>query len=120
MIWCIQTLEFWKEYDALVNMRQFALLFNYGMTAADNPFILSGALDGSGIPADFFSDIHVRKAFNYAVDWQPVIDSVYGTEAIRSQGPLLWGKSVLTPIWNPIRMTWRWLSDELGFGVWRK
>ena len=27
-----------------------------------NPYIGSGQLDGNGIPADFFSDIHVRKA----------------------------------------------------------
>ena len=29
-----------------------------------NPYVGSGELDGNGIPADFFSDIHVRKAFN--------------------------------------------------------
>jgi len=102
-----------KEYDALVNMRQFALLFNYGMTAADNPFILSGALDGSGIPADFFSDIHVRKAFNYAVDWQPVIDSVYGTEAIRSQGPIPMGEIGFDPDLEPYPYDLALAEDEL-------
>jgi len=86
-----------KEYDNLANMRQFALLFNYEMTEADNPFILSGALDGSGIPADFFSDIHVRKAFSHAVDWQPVIDSVYGSQAIQAQGPIPQGEIGFDP-----------------------
>ena len=35
-----------------------------------NPYVGSGELDGNGIPPDFFSDIHVRKAFNYCFDFQ--------------------------------------------------
>jgi len=90
-----------KEYDNLANMRQFALLFNYQMTAAGNPFILSGALDGSGIPPDFFSDIHVRKAFSHAVDWQPVIDNVYRAQAIQAQGPIPMGEIGYDPDLEP-------------------
>lgn len=33
-----------------------------------NTSIGSGKLDGEGIPADFFSDINVRKAFMHAFD----------------------------------------------------
>jgi peptide/nickel transport system substrate-binding protein len=50
-----------------------------------NPYIGSGALDGNGIPPDFFSDIHIRKAFNYCFDFQAMIKS---GESIQPQGPI--------------------------------
>ncbi|HPS33603.1 MAG TPA: ABC transporter substrate-binding protein [Anaerolineaceae bacterium] len=102
-----------KEYDNLANMRQYALLFNYQMTAAGNPFILSGALDGSGIPPDFFSDIHVRKAFSYAVDWQPVIDTAYGAQAIRAQGPIPMGEIGYDTALQPYPFDLALAEDEL-------
>ena len=37
----------------------------------------SGKLDGKGVPANFFSDINVRKAFNYSFDGKKLIDQVY-------------------------------------------
>ncbi len=36
----------------------------------------SGKLDGNGIPANFFGDVNVRKAFNYAFDGKKLIDQV--------------------------------------------
>ena len=38
-------------------------------TEGGNSFIGSGKLDGDGIPADFFSDVHVRRAFAYCFDY---------------------------------------------------
>ena len=52
----------------------------------------SGQLDGNGIPADFFSDINIRKAFNYCFDWNTYIDQVYNGEAIQAYGPLIKGE----------------------------
>ena len=49
-----------------------------------NPYIGSGQLDGNGIPADFFSDIHVRKALAYCFDWETFIDDVFAGEAVKS------------------------------------
>lgn len=46
-----------------------------------NNFIGSGKLDGNGIPADFFSDVHIRKAFAYCFDWDTFIKDV-----MQSQG----------------------------------
>ncbi|WP_367362594.1 ABC transporter substrate-binding protein [Mesotoga sp.] len=43
-----------------------------------SPYIGSGKLDGNGIPPDFFSDLHIRKAFSYAYDGVAFIDSVLG------------------------------------------
>jgi peptide/nickel transport system substrate-binding protein len=56
-----------------------------------NPYIGSGALDGDGIPPDFFSDIHVRKALNYCFDWDTYIEEAYLGEAIQRRGPIIAG-----------------------------
>jgi peptide/nickel transport system substrate-binding protein len=49
-----------------------------------NPYIGSGKLDGNGIPADFFSDVHVRKALAYCFDWDTLINDVFSGEAVQS------------------------------------
>ena len=51
-----------------------------------NTFVGSGALDGNGIPPDFFSDIHVRRAFEYAFDWDTYIAEVMNGEAVQNVG----------------------------------
>ena len=56
-----------------------------------NPYVGSGELDGNGIPADFFSDIHVRKAFNYCFDWDAFIANALAGEAVQNVGPLIPG-----------------------------
>ena len=48
-----------------------------------NPYMGSGQLDGNGIPSDFFSDVHIRKAFAYCMDYQTLIDDVYRGEAVQ-------------------------------------
>ncbi|MBN1874222.1 MAG: ABC transporter substrate-binding protein [Anaerolineae bacterium] len=55
-------------------------------TDGGNPYIGSGELDGNGIPADFFSDIHVRKAFNYCFDWEAYIQDALSGEAVQVSG----------------------------------
>ena len=52
----------------------------------------SGKLDGNGIPANFFSDIHIRNAFNYAFDWNTYIQQVWNGEATQSLGPIIQGE----------------------------
>lgn len=49
-----------------------------------NPYTGSGLLDGNGIPSDFFSDVHIRKAFSYCMDWDKFITDNYGGGAIQS------------------------------------
>jgi peptide/nickel transport system substrate-binding protein len=56
-----------------------------------NPFAGSGELDGNGIPSDFFSDIHVRKAFNYCFDYDAMINDALNGEGIQAQGPIIAG-----------------------------
>ena len=65
------------------------LAFNYSVSTDDNPYIGSGSLDGDGIPPDFFTDIDVRKAFNYAFDWPTYINDAMGGDAIQRTGPIV-------------------------------
>jgi peptide/nickel transport system substrate-binding protein len=60
-------------------------------TEGGNPLIGSGQLDGNGIPPDFFTDEHVRKAFNYCFDWSAFIDEVMLGEAVQNTGVLIPG-----------------------------
>ena len=56
-----------------------------------NSFVGSGQLDGNGIPPDFFSDVHVRKAFNYCFDWDAYISDALVGEGVQNVGPLIPG-----------------------------
>lgn len=49
-----------------------------------SPYIGSGKLDGKGIPANFFLDEHIRKAFNYCMDWDTMIQDFYQGDAVRT------------------------------------
>jgi peptide/nickel transport system substrate-binding protein len=64
------------------------VFFNFNIANPDgsNTLIGSGQLDGNGIPPDFFSDIHIRKAFNYCFDWDVFIQDALVGEAIQSVG----------------------------------
>jgi ABC-type transport system substrate-binding protein len=46
-------------------------------------YIGSGMLDGNGIPADFFADEHIRKAFSYSFDHATYIADVYQGEGVQ-------------------------------------
>ncbi|MDY6877122.1 MAG: ABC transporter substrate-binding protein [Chloroflexota bacterium] len=56
-----------------------------------NPYVGSGELDGNGIPPDFFSDIHVRNAFNYCFDFDAMIEAALNGEGVQAQGPIIAG-----------------------------
>ena len=63
------------------------LLPNWNIATTEespNPYIGSGQLDGNGIPADFFSDVHIRKALAYCFDWETFINDVFAGEAVKS------------------------------------
>lgn len=66
-------------------------------TEGGNPYIGSGELDGNGVPPDFFSDIHLRKAFCYAFDYQTFINDVWLGEAIQRTGPIIAGHIGYSP-----------------------
>jgi peptide/nickel transport system substrate-binding protein len=66
-------------------------------TTGGNNTLGSGQLDGNGIPANFFSDIHIRKAFNYAFDWNTYIKQVWDGEAEQQLGPIIDGELGFNP-----------------------
>jgi peptide/nickel transport system substrate-binding protein len=55
----------------------------------NNPYIGSGELDGNGIPPDFFSDINVRRAFQYCFDYETYIAEALNGEGARNNGPII-------------------------------
>ncbi|HUE98868.1 MAG TPA: ABC transporter substrate-binding protein [Anaerolineales bacterium] len=63
------------------------IFFNFDVSNPDgsNTYLGSGQLDGNGIPADFFNDPHIRKAFNYCFDWDTYIGDIFNGEAIQSK-----------------------------------
>lgn len=62
------------------------LTFNIVNPEGGNPLLGSGQLDGNGIPPDFFSDVHIRRAFNYCFDWDTYIQDALLGEAFQSIG----------------------------------
>jgi peptide/nickel transport system substrate-binding protein len=60
-------------------------------TSGGNNFVGSGKLDGNGIPANFFSDVHVRRAFAYCFDYDLYLNDVMYGEAVRSNNVMLPG-----------------------------
>lgn len=63
-------------------------LFNETIPVEGNPDVGSGKLDGNGIPSDFFADVHVRRAFAYAMDYEALIDEVLAGLGKRIVGPI--------------------------------
>jgi peptide/nickel transport system substrate-binding protein len=59
------------------------IFLNFNIAETSN-YVGSGKLDGNGIPRDFFSDVHIRKAFAYCFDWKTYIDDVFRGEAVQS------------------------------------
>jgi peptide/nickel transport system substrate-binding protein len=63
-----------------------AIAFNFDINVADNPYVGSGELDGDGIPADFFADLPVRRAFAFCFDGGAYLDA---EQAVTGAGSLL-------------------------------
>lgn len=59
-------------------------------TEGGNNFVGSGDLDGNGIPQNFFSDVHVRRAFAYCFNYETYLNDVLQGLGTRS-------KSVIFP-----------------------
>lgn len=65
--------------DDLPNVDAPALFMNQNITSQD--YLGSGKLDGQGIPANFFSDLNVRRAFSYAFNYDQFAKDVYKGKA---------------------------------------
>jgi peptide/nickel transport system substrate-binding protein len=68
------------------------IFMNYALdTTGGNNFMGSGELDGNGIPADFFSNIHIRKGFAYCFNYDAYLEDVLLNEGTRSPTVMLPG-----------------------------
>jgi len=71
-----------QKFVNLVSAARTDAFFAFDVdTSGGNNFIGSGKLDGNGIPSNFFSDAHVRKAFAYCFDWETYIADVLQGQA---------------------------------------
>jgi len=66
--------------------------------APGNTNIGSGQLDGKGIPPDFFSDIHSRKAFLHLFNREAYKKEVFNGEAIMPSTPIIQGLPFQTKV----------------------
>ncbi len=112
-----------RTYTGLPTLGYSGLYFNFA-TANDSPYIGSGELDGNGVPPDFFSDIDIRKAFAYSIDYDTIINEIYGGEAQHPATPVLEG----LPFHNPdqecytydLEMARQHFQQAWGGEVWNK
>lgn len=80
-----------KVIDSLPKVLPRSLFFFWPVDEVDNPAIGSGKLDGQGIPPDFFGDIDVRKGFNYAQDYDVLLNDVLLGKTVQAHGPMVRG-----------------------------
>lgn len=64
-----------------------AAFFTQDVITKNNDLVGSGSW-GDGIPSDFFNDIKVRKAFNYAFQYKPFIKQVLKGYGYKTNGPV--------------------------------
>ncbi len=84
----VHTDGFLKRYDDTLYPTSSDAFFNFQINAGGpHDYIGSGTL-GAGIPSDFFSDIHIRKAFSYAFNYEQFLSDAYGMNVIRRRGPI--------------------------------
>ena len=80
-----------RSYKGLPTTNRTDVLFTFSI-AEGSTYVGSGKLDGEGIPLDFFSDVHVRRAFNYCFDWDTYIQDVLLGDGMQSQALTLPGQ----------------------------
>jgi peptide/nickel transport system substrate-binding protein len=65
-----------------------ALFLNLNVKGAGNPYLGSGRLDGNGIPANFFSDVQVRRAIAQSIDYAAIRRDCWRNKITLGNGPI--------------------------------
>ncbi len=68
-----------------------AMFMNLNINKEANPDIGSGALDGNGVPSNFFADVHVRRAFAYLFDRERWVREALRGKGRVANGPIPYG-----------------------------
>ncbi len=80
-----------RVYKGMASTNRTDVLFVFDV-AEGSSFIGSGKLDGEGVPNNFFSDVHVRRAFNYCFDIDTYIKDVLLGDGFKSKAITLPGQ----------------------------
>jgi len=83
-------------YKDLPTLQVDAFFFQFAISE-ESTFVGSGQLDGEGIPLDFFTDINVRKGFNYAFDMETFLKDALMDEAQQVGSSICEGLSYYDP-----------------------
>lgn len=75
-----------RVIDDIPRLRTEGFFFTFGIDCRGNPDCGSGRLDGNGIPSDFFTDVHVRRAFGLAFDYLTYIADAFRGRARPGRG----------------------------------
>ncbi len=94
--------------EGLAAQKIFAVIFNQHVKTGSHKYVGSGKLDGNGVPYDFFSNLKIRKAFNYAFDFQTYIEDIFKGDARQPVGALPW----TMPFVNPNQETYHFDSEK--------
>lgn len=81
-----------RKWGNLPSTSRTDVFLNFNVATDDqgnNIYIGSGQLDGNGIPPDFFSDIHVRRAMAYCFDYDAYLEDALNGEGVRNNGPII-------------------------------
>jgi peptide/nickel transport system substrate-binding protein len=81
-----------RRWSDLPNPSRTDVFLNFNVAtdeSGSNPYIGSGQLDGNGIPADFFNDLNVRRAFNLCFDYETYIAEGLNGDGVRNNGPII-------------------------------
>jgi peptide/nickel transport system substrate-binding protein len=109
-----------RLYKGLPSIQETVIFFNENVSnTGGNNALGSGALDGNGIPADFFSDIHIRNAFNDCFDWNTYIQQVWNGEAIQAYGPIIQGELGYNPGQAHFTFDLQKCADEFKASTWK-
>jgi peptide/nickel transport system substrate-binding protein len=96
---------------------------NQKINLTANPDVGSGKLDGNGIPADFFADINVRRAFQHALDYRAMKEDVANGLIENPRSPNVIGlpyyKKVPLPDFN-LKKAAEYMKKAHGGKIWEK
>jgi peptide/nickel transport system substrate-binding protein len=119
-----------RKWPGLPSVSRADVFMNFDLSQEEgiNPYTGSGQLDGNGIPPDFFTDIHVRRAFNYCFDYETFIMDAQNGEGIRNNGPIIVGMLGYNPdgpmyeydlekCEEELALAWDGVLPEVGFRV---
>jgi len=109
------------KYSDLPELAVDAFFMNLDI-AVNSSWIGSGALDGNGIPTNFFDDVHVRRAFNYAFDWDTYLNDILLGEATQPGSPVVDGLYGYNPAASKYSLNLTAAAEEMqlahGGAVW--